>query len=335
MSFVKGYLLPRILQYLLVILVGTSIVFIATRLTPTSPVEQTISRISMQGTYLDPETIEEFKETLRELYGLKGNVFQQYLGFWKRLLTGRFGPSFTHFPTPVMELIRTSLPWTIGLLSISTIMAWITGSILGGVAQYFSQQKWTSTLETFIMAVRPMPYYIMGLLILIVFAYFLPLFPVSGAYSVGQKISLNWSFLVSVLRHGTLPALSLVLVGVGVWFIQIKSVASNVVTEDYVTYTQAAGLRNEKIIFSYVMRNALLPQITGLALALGQLLSGAMVVEYVFSYPGVGMLLYRAIAEGDYNLTMGITVLSIIVIATGVLIIDLVYPLFDPRVRYR
>mgnify|MGYP005641579471 CR=1 FL=1 len=319
----------------MVILVGTTIVFVATRLTPTDPVQQTINRISMQGAYLNPETIEEFKETLRELYGLKGSVFQQYFIFWKRLLTGKFGPSFTHFPTPVTKLIRDSLPWTIGLLSISTIIAWVIGSILGGVAEYFSQQRWTKTLEAIIMVVRPMPYYIMGLLVLVIFAYFFPLFPVSGAFSVGERISFSWSFITDVFEHAFLPAFSLVLVGIGVWFIQIKSVASNVITEDYVTYAQTAGLKSRKVIFQYVIKNAMLPQITGLALALGQLLSGALVVEYVFSYPGVGLLLYRAIAEGDYNLAMGITVLSIIAIATGVLIIDLIYPLFDPRVRYK
>jgi peptide/nickel transport system permease protein len=335
LSFIKRYLLPRLIQYLVVVFVGTTIVFAATRFTPTDPVQQTIERISMQGGYMDTATIEVFMQTLRELYGLEGTVLEQYLAFWKRLVTGQFGPSFSFFPTPVMKLIWISLPWTIGLLSFSVILAWIIGTILGGLAGYFSQQKWAKVLESIIMIVRPIPYYIVALLLLILLAYFLPIFPVSGALAVGTKISFSWRFFMDLARHAFLPSLSLLLVGVGVWFIQMKSMASNIVAEDYITYGQAGGLSDTKLAFQYTIRNAMLPQITGLALALGQLLSGALVVEYVFSYPGVGMLLYQSISQGDYNLTMGITVLSIILIATGVFIIDLIYPLFDPRVRYR
>jgi peptide/nickel transport system permease protein len=185
------------------------------------------------------------------------------------------------------------------------------------------------------MIIRPIPYYILALLALILFAYFLPVFPISGAFAMGKRMTVSWDFVLSVARHAFLPAASLVVGGMGVWFIQMKSLASTVVAEDYVTFGRAGGLSRGKLVFQYTIRNAMLPQITGLALALGQLLSGALVVEYVFAYPGLGMLLYQAITQGDYNLTMGITMLSIVVIATGVLIVDLLYPLFDPRVRYR
>jgi len=335
MSFLKRYLLPRILQWVVVIFVGVTVIFIITRFTPTDPVQQTIERITMRGAYLDSEAIEDFKQTLKELYGLKGSVFEQYLIFWKRLLTGNFGPSFSQFPIPVIELIRISLPWTAGLLILSTFIAWVIGTIIGGLAGYFNQQRWARALEIVTMIIRPIPYYILALLVLILLVYIFPLFPVSGGFAVGREISFSWSFLLDVLKHAFLPALSLVIAGIGAWFIQMKALASNIIAEDYVRYAQAGGVRNSKIVFQYVIRNGMLPQITGLALTLGQLLSGALVVEYVFAYPGVGMLLYRGIVEGDYNLVMGITVLSIILIATGVLIVDLVYPFFDPRVRYR
>jgi len=335
MSFIKRYLLPRILQYVVVIFVGVTTIFIITRLTPTDPVQQTIERITMQGAYLDPSVVEEFRQTLEELYGLKGSIFEQYLIFWKRLLTGKFGPSFSQFPTPVMKLIRISLPWTAGLLILSTFIAWVIGTIIGGLAGYFNQQRWARALEIVAMIIRPIPYYIMALLVLVLLAYVFPLFPISGGFAVGRVISFSWGFLIDILKHAFLPAFSLIIVGIGVWFIQMRALTSNIVAEDYVKYAQIGGLRNSKIVFQYVMRNAMLPQITGFALTLGQLLSGALVVEYVFAYPGMGMLLYRGIVEGDYNLVMGITALSIILIATGVLIIDLIYPFFDPRVRYR
>jgi peptide/nickel transport system permease protein len=334
-TFVKRYLLPRLLQYLVVVFVGTTIVFISTRLTPADPVQQTIQRITAQGGYMDPAAVEEFARTLRELYGLEGSVLQQYAALWRRLLTGNFGRSYTYFPTPVIQLIGTSLPWTLGLLSLSSIMAWLIGTILGGLAGYAGQEKWAKWLESVVMIIRPIPYYIVALLTLILFAYFLPIFPISGAFAMGKKMTFTWDFVVSVAKHAFLPAASLVVGGMGVWFIQMKSLASTIVAEDYVTFGRAGGLSKGKLVFQYTIRNAMLPQITGLALALGQLLSGALVVEYVFSYPGLGMLLYQAITQGDYNLTMGITMLSIVVIATGVLIIDLIYPLFDPRVRYR
>ncbi len=335
MTFLKRYLLPRLLQYLVVILVGTTIVFISTRLTPADPVQQTIQRITAQGGYMDPAAVEEFARTLRELYGLEGSVLQQYAALWRRLLTGNFGRSYTYFPTPVIQLIMTSLPWTLGLLSLSSILAWLIGTLLGGLAGYAGQERWARWLESVVMIIRPIPYYILALLALMLFAYFLPVFPISGAFAMGKRMTVSWDFVVSVARHAFLPAASLVVGGMGVWFIQMKSLASTVVAEDYVTFARAAGLSKGKLVFQYTIRNAMLPQITGLALALGQLLSGALVVEYVFSYPGVGMLLYQAITQGDYNLTMGITMLSILVIATGVLMIDLMYPLFDPRVRYR
>lgn len=335
MTFLKQYLVPRLFQYLVVIFVGTTIVFISTRLTPADPVQETIQRITAQGGYMDPAAVEEFARTLRELYGLEGGVLRQYAALWRRLLTGDFGRSYTYFPTPVIQLIGTSLPWTLGLLSLSSILAWLAGTLLGGLAGYAGQERWAKWLEGVVMIIRPIPYYILALLALILFAYFLPVFPISGAFAMGKRMTVSWDFVLSVARHAFLPAASLVVGGMGVWFIQMKSLASTVVAEDYVTFGRAGGLSRGKLVFQYTIRNAMLPQITGLALALGQLLSGALVVEYVFAYPGLGMLLYQAITQGDYNLTMGITMLSIVVIATGVLIVDLLYPLFDPRVRYR
>ncbi|MCK4419355.1 ABC transporter permease [Candidatus Aerophobetes bacterium] len=333
--FFRRYLLPRLLQYVVVIFIGITLVFIIPRLAPSDPIEQHIGQISTKGQYLEPEAMDEMRETLRELYGLKGSVFQQYGQFWWRLLHLDFGPSFFQFPTPVTRLIMIALPWTIVLMVVSILLAWVMGNLLGGVAGSFYKAKWVRILEAFAMSIYPIPYYIMALIILILFTYVFPLFPLVGAYSVGTKASFSLTFLADVVVHAFLPILSIVILQIGGWFLSMKSITTNVVEEDYVTYAEAAGLPKSKIILQYTMRNAILPQVTGLSLALGFIFSGALITEIVFAYPGVGTLLYRAISAGDYNLIMGIAVFSIIAIATAVLIMDLIYPLFDPRIRYR
>jgi len=289
----------------------------------------------MQGGSLNPEAVEAVKQSLRELYGLEGSLLSQYLVFWKRFFVADFGPSFTQFPAPVTDLIKNSLPWTAGLLMFATLIGWVIGSIMGGLVGYFNQKKWSRAIEVFAMVIRPLPYYIVALLMLMLLAYFFPIFPLSSGAAIGRRISFSWDCLIDIAIHAFLPALSLIMVIAGGWFVQMRSLMSTTIGEDYVEYSRIAGLPHRKILFQYTIRNAILPQITGLALSVGQLLSGAFIVEYVFAYPGVGMLLYSGITQSDYNLVMGITILSIIVIATAVLIIDLIYPVFDPRIRYQ
>jgi len=335
MDFLKRYLLPRLIQYLVVIVVGITLVFLIPRLSPVDPVQQLINTIRMQGTYLDPQAAEKLTETLKDLYGLKGSLLQQYLAFWKRLLRGDFGPSLFQFPVPVVSLIKASLPWTAGLLTVSTILSWIIGNILGGLAGFFYQKRWAKFLENFAMVIRPIPYYIFSLILLVVFAYLLKLFPLGGGFSIGMRVPFSWSFVLDILRHAFLPALSMVVLGSAVWLQTMRLIVSNVIREDFVVYAKNGGLKRGTIVFKYVMRNAMLPQVTGLALSMGQIFSGALITEIVFSYPGLGTLLYNAINTGDYNLIMGITALSIIGISTLILLIDLLYPIFDPRVRYK
>jgi len=318
-----------------VVFVGITIVFFVPRLTPVDPVQQVISRITAQGAFLDPAAVDAMRKSLTEMYGLEGNMFQQYFAFWGRLFKGDFGPSLFQFPTPVIDLIMISLPWTAGLLITTTIISWIIGNLLGGLAGYFKNKTWAKTLDNISMVLRPIPYYIFALLLLILFAYLIPIFPSAGGYSVGRKIGFNWPFISDLLIHSFLPAMSLVILGIAANFMTMKLIVSNIVAEDYVMYAKAGGLKESTIAFKYVIRNGLLPQITGLALSLGQIFGGALITEIVFSYPGLGTLLYGAINSGDYNLIMGVTSLSVVGIAGATLIIDLIYPLFDPRIRYR
>jgi peptide/nickel transport system permease protein len=179
-----------------------------------------------------------------------------------------------------------------------------------------------------------LPYYIFAFALLLLFGYVVRWFPIAGGTEIGSKPAWNWLFILDVLKHSFLPALSMVVLGSAVTFQTMKLLVQNVNAENFVQYAKIGGVKESRIVGRYVIRNAMLPQITGLALSLGQIFSGALITEIVFSYPGLGSLLYNAIITGDYNLIMGITALSIVAITTAILVLDLLYPLFDPRVRY-
>ena len=334
MTFVKRYLIPRLISYFLVIWLGITVVFLIPRLTPNDPVIQMIGQMEARGSSVDPGTMDKLIQDLTEMYGLEGSWMDQYWAFWGRLFHGDFGVSFFQFPARVNDLIANALPWTLGLLLISTAFSWIFGNITGGLAGYYARKGWSRTLDAFAMVVRPLPYYVFAFILLLMFAYVVRWFPISGGASLGAVPTFTWDYIKDVLWHSILPALSLTILGGAVNFQIMKLLVQNVNSENFVQYAKLGGVTQDRIVRRYVIRNALLPQITGLALSFGQIFSGALITEIVFSYPGLGGLLYRAIVNGDYNLIMGITVLSILGITTSVLIVDLTYPLFDPRVRY-
>ena len=332
--FLRSYLIPRLIQYVLVIFFGLTAVFILPRLLPNDPVLQTVAELKSRGASLEPGAMDKIIEEMTEMYGLGGSWSDQYIAFWVRLAHGDLGVSFFQFPTPVIKLIRIALPWTAGLLLTTTVIAWVIGNVLGAFAGYYSGNRWAQGMDAVAMVVRPMPYYIFAFALLLLFAYVVRWFPVSGGATMGRQPSLSLSYIRDVLWHSFLPALSIVILGMAVWFQTMKLVVQSVIGESYVQYARMGGVTENRIVIRYVFRNALLPQITGLALSLGLIFSGALITEIVFSYPGLGTLLYRAIVNGDYNLIMGITVFSIFAIATTVLLVDLIYPLLDPRIRY-
>jgi peptide/nickel transport system permease protein len=334
LTFVKRYLIPRLIAYFLVIFLGITAVFFIPRLIPNDPVMKTIDNMRARGSTLDPGTMDQIIEDLTEMYGLGGSWWDQYVAFWGRFFKGDFGVSFFQFPTKVNKLISVAMPWTLGLLLVSTAINWTLGNLIGGMAGYYSRRGWSRVLDTVAMFVRPLPYYIFAFALLLLLAYVVRWFPVSGGYEIGRVMAWDWAFIKDVLFHSFLPALSLVVLGAAVNFQTMKLIVQNVNSENFVQYAKMGGVTENRIVGKYVIRNALLPQITGLALSLGQIFSGALITEIVFSYPGLGTLLYNAIVNGDYNLIMGITVYSIFAITTAILVVDLLYPLFDPRVRY-
>ncbi len=334
MAFLKRYLIPRLIQYVIVIWLGITVVFLIPRITPNDPVMAMIGVMRARGSTLEPGAMDGIIRDLTEMYGLGGSWIDQYWAFWGRLFRGDFGVSFFQFPTRVNQLISTALPWTLGLLLTTTAISWILGNIIGGLAGYYSRKGWSRTLDAIAMVIRPLPYYIFAFALLLLFAYVVRWFPITGGASLGAQPAFTWAYIKDVIRHSFLPALSLSVLGGAVTFQTMKLIVQNVNAENFVQYAKLGGVTEDRIVNKYVIRNALLPQITGLALSLGQIFSGALITEIAYGYPGLGGLLYRAIVNGDYNLIMGITLLSIVGITTTILIVDLAYPLFDPRVRY-
>jgi len=335
-KFLLRYLIPRIIQYLTIMFVGITITFIIPRLAPTDPVESQVSVMIARGNSLDPGSIESMRAALTDLYGLSGSPIEQYFTFWGRLLQGDLGPSLSNFPTPVSKMIGQALPYTLRLLIPAVIISFIFGNVLGALSSYYPENKALNLIEVLGQAVRSIPYYIVAIVLLVVFSYFIPIFPFSGAYPIGTRP--DWSspeFIFEYIKHGVLPVATLVLVGFGGWFVGMKSLTSNIISEDYVVYAETAGLKKNRILVQYIMRTAMLPQLTALAMVLGTVFSGALIMEVVFGYPGIGSLAIRAIYSNDYSMIMGITIYSIIGVATAVFIMDLLYPLFDPRVRYQ
>ena len=320
------------MQFALVVFIGISLTFFITHLTPIDPVEQMIASMTAFGD-TSPEAVLRMREALRALYGVEGSLIDQYFTYWGRILTLDFGPSLSAFPTPVAALIARALPWTIGLLFTCTMLAWLLGNVLGGLAGYYRKSRTLKLLGVVAMGFHPIPYYIMAFVLLIVFGYIWPVLPISGGAAQNVPQAMSVDYIGSVLRHAILPALSIILVSIGGWFMGMRALVSNIVTEDYVVYAELGGVPRKRILSFYVMRNALMPQITGLAMSLGAIFNGAIIVEQVFSYPGLGRLLIGAVYSADYSLVLGVTAISIIAVSASVFLIDILYPIFDPRVQ--
>ena len=332
MRLLRTYILPRIVQWAAVIFIGVSLIFLIPRLLPSSPVDEMISRLTAFQT-MDPKAVVAMRATMTDLFGLDGSLLEQYGRFWGRLLQGDLGPSFQSFPTPVSEIIGAGLPWTIGLLGTTTILSWILGIISGSFAAYYADRFAPQVLERIVLVIYPIPYLIIGLILLFIFVAWLKLFPQVGG-SRGAP-AFTWEYISTLLYFGFMPALSIVIGATAFRFIMAKALTTTAVASDYVQYAELAAVPKRKIVLFYIARNTMLPQVTDLALSLGAIFEGALITEVFFAYPGIGFVLYNAIYNGDYNVIMGIVLLSIVGIATASLLIDMLYPIFDPRVRLR
>jgi peptide/nickel transport system permease protein len=327
-----AFVFKRLLQLVAVVFAGISAAFFIAHLSPISPVETIIGRVAGQSSF-SPEAIESLRATLTELFGTDRPILEKYLNFWSRFIVGDLGPALISFPTPAMELVMLALPWTVGLLVCTIVISWTLGNILGGLAGYYQNNRFLKLFGMVSMGAQPIPYYIVAFLLVLLFGYFWPVLPISGGFAMNVRPAFTPQFIGSVLVHAILPAASLVIVGLGTSFLGMRALVSNIVTEDYVTYAELAGVRTDRIVFSYVIRNALIPQLTGLAMAIGGIFSGTIITEQVFGYPGLGTLLVTAVNGGDTTLVLAVSSIAIVAVASAIFITDLIYPLLDPRVR--
>ena len=332
MQFVK-FAISRLITYILVVWVGITIVFFVPRFIPGNPVESMLGKLMSQGTTMDPELVESMRQTLTQLFGLEGTLWEQYTAFLKRVvLTQDFGPSLSYYPTPVSTLIARALPWSVALLLTALAISWVLGNLIGLLVGYRNDRTSSKIIETGAMIIYPIPYYILALLLVILFAYIWPVFPF--VFQVSGEPG-TWQWFKSVAYNSFLPLMSIVVVSLGWWIISMKAMAIDTKEEDYVQYARFRGVGERKIMVGYVARTAILPQVTVLALSIGGVFGGALITEILFGYPGIGTLIYRAILGSDYNLIMGTVSIAIVAVATATLVMDLLYPFIDPRIRYK
>jgi len=325
------YVVQRFIGYLLVLFIGITITFFLPRLMPGDPINNYISQVQARaGQSLSAEATQQLRDSLAELYGLQGGLFTQYVNYLGRVVRLDFGPSFTYYPEPVSEILLKAMPWTAGLLITTTILAWLIGNSIGLIAGYYNKRRAAAVLETIGIILYPIPYYILALVVILLFAYWIALFPLSPTFLPGP---MTWSKAVSIMYNSFLPALTLVLAGFGWNVLAMKALAVATKEDAYVQFARLKGTTDRTRMTNYVFRNAMLPQITALMLSLGFIFNGAIQTEVIFSYPGIGMTMRAAAGAGDYNLLYGAIILTIFSVATAALVLDLIYPLFDPRIR--
>jgi peptide/nickel transport system permease protein len=327
-----NYVLRRMGMWLLTIWLGATIIFIIPRLAPGDPVAAMVSRMMAQSGYV--ENSAAIIESWRARFGLDGPLWVQYLSYMKNMLTFDLGYSLASFPSRVDDMVVQALPWTIGLLTIATIISFVLGNLIGAMMAWRRVPNWFRSLLPITLTFTSIPFFMFGILLIYVFAFGLRWFPPSGAYASGVAQGWNWEFIISLIRHGTLPAMAIVVTSMGFWALGMRGMMITNDGEDYMILAEAKGLQPGRVFWFYGMRNSILPQVTALALSLGSIAGGATLVEYIFAYPGMGYLLYLGIVNTDYTLIQGIVFIIIVGTATAVFILDLLYPLIDPRITY-
>lgn len=329
-----GYLVRRIGQFFLVLWGAASINFFLPRLAPGNPVRE---RLLSQATQTGPlqEGLEEMVRAYNIEFGLDKPLWVQYGRYMWHLLQFDLGYSIANYPAKVLALIQAALPWTIGLLAVSSVTAFLLGTLLGALMGWPRAPRFVRYLSGPMMALSAIPYYMLGLILIYLFAILIPIFPLFGGYSMGTVPRFNLPFILDVLKHAILPGLSITLASLGFWALNMRGMMITTQGEDFVNFAEAKGLKPRRIFYQYGVRNAALPQVTAFAISLGTVVSGSVVAEVIFGYPGIGNLLFGAIAGLDYFLIYGLVYMTVLAIALSTLAIDLLYPLIDPRITYR
>ena len=329
-----GYIVRRIGIFFLIVITAVTLNFLMPRLRSTNPIESRMNQLAAQGGVYANQ-IQEMVKIYNAKFGFDKPLWQQYLTYWGDLLRMDLGVSVSFYPQTALDMIARSAPWTIGLLTVSTLIAFVFGTLLGALMAWPRTSSIATALSPLFMTLSAIPYYLVGMLFIYLIAMRWRLLPVGGAYTAGTNLSLSWQSALDIGKHAILPATSIVLSSIGSWGLGMRAMMTTTLGEDYLHMAEAKGLKPQTIFRSYALRNALLPQITSLALSLSLVMSGAVLVEVIFGYPGVGNLLFKAIAGNDYFVIQGISLFIILSIGIVLLALDLLYPLIDPRIRYR
>jgi len=319
------YLVRKVTIYLLTFFLAVTIDWIIPRFMPGNPIQTMLSRAALRA-----EAVEVMRGYYLKAFGLDVPVWQQYLNFWKAVFHGDLGVSVYLFPKPVIKVIAEAIPYTLAILVPAIILSWIAGNKFGAFA---ARRKWLdSTLLPMGYFLTATPYMWLGIFLAWGFGVALGWFPIAGGYSFAMTPNLSWKFVLDLLWHWFLPFASLFLVMFGGWAIGMRNMIIYELEADYSQYLESLGAPR-RLIRSYAFRNAILPQITGLALQMGTIAAGAVVTETVFSYPGIGSLIVQAIQNQDYFLIQGCFLFIIIGVLLANFIVDIVYLIVDPRTR--
>jgi len=328
------YLARRFGLFLLIVWLAATLNFFLPRLSGQDPVRVKLLQQAQLGGYVQTG-IEAMVKEYEKRFGLDKPLWRQYLTYLQDVARLNFNYSIANYPRTVNEMIAEAVPWTIGLLGTTTLLSFSIGTFLGALLAWPRAPKWMRWLMPPLWALHAIPFFLFGLILIYLLAFQVKWFPMFGGYSPGAFPGLNWEFVGDVLKHAILPAMSIVLVAMGGWALAMRGMMVTTQGEDYVTFAEAKGLKSLTIFLRYCVRNAILPQTTALALALGQILSGAVLVEVIFGYPGIGTVLFLAIRENDHFLIQGIVFTVIVALGLATLLLDTIYPWLDPRITYR
>lgn len=325
----RKYFLNKFLWFLVTLVAAFILNFILPRLMPGDPVAAIVSRMA-QG-MSNASGVQAIYEQYANLFGTNLPMYQQFFLYVGNVFRGDFGFSFSQYPRTVADVISSAIWWTIILQFPAIIVGWIIGNTLGALAAYLRGGFDKVLLPAAIFA-SSMPAFGMAIILLVIFAVTLEWFPTSGGYGFDMIPNLSWDFIWSVIVHYQLPFWSIVLVVIGGQAIGMRSMAIYELNADYVKYSRFMGIKDRKIV-GYVFRNAMLPQITGLALAIGTMVSGALVAEIIFSYPGLGSTILSAVLGQDYPLISATTLIITLMVLIANFVIEILYGFLDPRIK--
>ncbi len=330
MTKFQRYLLNKLAWFLVAFVVALIFNFLLIRLIPGNPVDAIIGQLAAGGS-TSGEAMKKMYQAYMTEFGLDQSMWKQFLVYLGNLSRGYLGASFRQYPTPVLQLIRQALPWTIALELPAILIGWITGNSLGVLVAY--RKGWLDKgVFPLALFISTMPFYCLSIILVYLFAVVWKVLPASGGYSFSMQPGLNWTFISSAAQHYVLPFLSLILVFVGGQAVGMRSMSIYELDADYVRYARSLGVTDNRIV-RYIFRNGMLPQVTGLALSIGGMVSGALITEIVFSYPGIGFLLFGAIRNQDYPVVQGITLIIMMAVLSANFLVEIAYGFIDPRVR--